>query len=381
MESIRIRKIVYITGTRADYGLMRPVLLTIQNSNHLELELIVTGMHIMEEFGSTVNEIKNDKFKINIINTVFEEDDKYSMVNFIGKFIILLTKKLKLIKPDIILLLGDRAEMLAGAIVGTYLNIPVAHIHGGDITSTVDEHARHAITKLAHIHFPATKKSAERIIKMGEEEWRVHNVGSPAIDSLLYKNFLKPNILVNKYNINLKEPILLVIQHPVSVEYVNSASQIKQTLEALKELEYQSIVVYPNSDAGGRSMINVIKEYENYPFIKTYENIPHMDYLSLMKIADLMIGNSSSGIIEAPMFNLPVINIGTRQSDRERDENIIDVNYNKNEIKNAINKVLVDKKIKKTNFIYGDGTASKKILDILVNLDINENLVQKKINY
>lgn len=374
------RKILYITGTRADYGLMHSVLEEINKDPDLELQIVATGMHLMEEFGFTFEEIKNDGFKTFKINDTFKADDKYSMSLFIGKFIEDLTEQIKIIKPDIILLLGDRGEMLAGAIVGTYLSIPIAHIHGGDVTSTVDEHARHAITKLAHIHFPATKKSANRIINMGEDKWRVHITGSPAIDSISKERLIEPREIAEKYNLDLNKPILLVVQHPVTMEFKNSANQIRETLNALSELEYQTILIYPNADAGSRKMINVIKKFEEKPFIQTFKSLPRKDYLSLMNVASVMIGNSSSGIVEAPYFNLLVINIGDRQQNRERGNNIIDVKNDKKEIVSAVSSIL-NKSKEKYESPYGKGETGKIIVDILKSIKIDENLLQKKLAY
>jgi UDP-hydrolysing UDP-N-acetyl-D-glucosamine 2-epimerase len=379
------RRILYITGTRADYGLMKSVLKEIGKHPKLELEIVATGMHLMEEFGMPLNEIKKDGFKIHEIDATYENDNKESMANFIGKFIQLLTKKVMEINPDIILLLGDRGEMLAGAIVGAYLAIPVAHLHGGEITSTVDEFSRHAITKLAHIHFPATEESANRIIKMGEDPSNVFVVGAPGLDSILNENLIEPTELSEKYNLDLSEPILLVVQHPVTTEVDDAPEQIRETLEAISELKHQTILIYPNADAGGRRMIEVIKGYEKYPFIKTFKSIPHKEYLSLMRIASVMVGNSSSGIIEAPSFGLPVVNIGSRQEGRQRAENVIDVDYDKEQIKAAIKKALYDEdfkeKVKKCKNPYGDGKAGVRIADILSKVKTDKNLLQKRLTY
>ena len=379
------RKILYITGTRADYGLMKSVLKEIEEHPKLELEIVATGMHLMEEFGMTINEIKKDGFKIHEIDATYENDNKESMANFIGKFIQLLTKKVKEIKPYIILLLGDKGEMLAGAIVGAYLTIPIAHLAGGDITSTVDEHVRHAITKLAHIHFPATKKSAERIIKMGENPSNVFVVGAPSLDSILNENLIEPAELSEKYNLDLSKPILLLVQHPVTMEVDDAPYQIRGTLEAISELKYQTILIYPNADAGSRKMIEVIKKYEKYPFIKAFKSIPHKEYLSLMKIVSVMVGNSSSGIVEALSFGLPVVNIGSRQEGRQRAENVIDLDYDKEELKAAIKKALYDEdfreKVKNCESPFGDGKVGPRVADILSNIKIDKKLLQKQITY
>lgn len=378
------RKILYITGTRADYGLMRSVLSKIEKNPKIDLEIAVTGMHLMEEFGMTANYVENDGFKTHIINDVFKEDNKESMVHFIGDFINDLSKLIIKINPDIILLLGDRGEMLAGAIVGAYLGIPTAHLHGGEITSTVDEYARHAITKLVNIHLPATKKSAERIIKMGENPENVFLVGAPGLDNIQNEKLTTPDKIARSYNLNPSEPIILVVQHPVSLESKNSSKQIQATMNAVLDLKIQTLIIYPNADAGGREIIKAIQEYENYPFIQTFKSIPSKDYLSLMQIANVIVGNSSSGIIEAPSFKLPAVNIGYRQQGREKALNVIDVDYNKEEIKEAILKSIYDEEfidiVQNSENPYGDGKTSQKVVKILRDIKLNQELLEKKLN-
>ena len=369
------RKILYISGTRADYGLMRRTLFLIRKHPKLKIEIAVTGMHLMEEFGKTITEIKKDKFKIHQIKAVYKGDDKASMVNFIGDFILKLTRKIKTIKPDIILLLGDRAEMLGAAIVGNYLVIPIAHIQGGDVTSTVDEVVRHAITKLAHLHLPATKKAAQRIIKMGEDPWRIFAVGAPGLDDIKKMTFHRRK----------DKPLLIVLQHPVTLEIDKSGEQIRETMEAVRELGYSTVVIYPNADAGGRKMIKVIERYRKYPFIKIFKNISRNEYLSLISKASCLVGNSSSGIIEACSLKLPVVNIGSRQNRRERAENVIDVSYKREQIKKAVKKTIYSKKfkekVKKCKNLYGDGRAGIKIARILSKIKIDKELLDKKITY
>lgn len=393
------RKILYVSGTRAEYGLMRETLLAINQHPKLSLEIAVCGMHLMPQFGLTINEIRKDKFffggakgtrpgggfQIHKIAAIYKEDNKESMAKFLGDFVLQFTQLVKRTKPDIILVQGDRAEMLAAATVGAYLTIPVAHTHGGDVTSTVDEFARHAITKLSHIHLPATKKSADRIIKMGEEAWRVFVVGAPGLDSILNKKLVSQEILAEKYNLDFSKPVLLALQHPVTTEADAAPGQIKETLEALRELGHQTILIYPNADAGGRAMIKVIERYKKHPFLNAYQNIPSEEYLSLLKNASCMVGNSSSGIIESIPFGLPVVNIGQRELGRERSTNVIDAGHNKKEIKNAILKVLenaefTDRKQPYEN-PYGDGKTGKKIADILANIKIDKKLLQKQITY
>lgn len=379
------KKILYISGTRADYGLMKSVLKNINDHPFLELEVAVSGMHLMKEFGYTINEIKKDGYKIFVIDAIYEGDDKAFMSYFIGEFIQKLTMKVLEIRPDFIMLLGDRGEMLAGAVVGSYLSIPVIHLHGGEITSTVDDISRHTITKLSHIHFPATEKSAERIIKMGEELWRVNVVGAPALDTILNREFLSKEEVCKKLNIRFDKPILLVIQHSVSNEIKDTEKQIIETMEAIRNLEEQTIIIYPCADAGGRKIIKVIEKYRDYPFIKIYKSFNYNFYLSLMKNIDVLIGNSSSGIIEAPSFSLPTVNIGVRQEGRERASNVINVGHDKVEIINAIKKALYDKdfkiRVRRSENPYGDGKTGKRVAENLSKIEINNKLLQKRLIY
>ena len=374
-----------VTGTRAEYGILKPVLSSIKKHPQLELSLLVTGMHLSHEFGYTINEIEKDGFDIDFkIDMLLSGDTKGSMAKSIAIGILGMTEAIELAKPDIILICGDRSEPFAATIASAYLTVPVAHLLGGDAArgSNIDDSIRHAITKFAHIHFTATKKHKERIIKFGEEPWRVHLVGSPAINSISYLEETSAKNFARKINLNLDKPIILVVQHPTTIGAENTTDEIKETLNAIVELKHQTILIYPNADAGGRNMINVIKKYEKYSFIKTFKNLPHKDYLSLMKVVSVMIGNSSSGIIEAPSFHLPVVNIGPRQKGREQAGNVIDVSYDKNKIIKAIKKALYDskfkEKVKKCKNPYGDGKTSERIVKILSEVKIDEKLLQKK---
>ena len=380
-----IRTVLYISGTRADYGLMRSVLFRINSHPKMELHIAVTGMHLMPEFGNTLDEILKDGFICHRINVTYAQDNQESMAMFIGGFIQEFVVLVGDLKPDFLLLLGDRGEMLGGAIVGGYLGVPVVHIHGGEVTATVDEFARHAITKLSHIHLPATKKSAKRIIRMGEYPNRVHVVGAPGLDQIREMKLLEPKVIGERYHLDLSLPVIIVLQHPVTLDGGDSVFQIQQTLKAIHELHEQSIVIYPNADAGGRAMITEIKKYENCPNIHVFPSITHKDFLSLLRITSVLVGNSSSGIIEAPSFGIPTVNIGIRQTGREKGENIIESGYDKDEIKSAILYALNDKDFKesvtKAKNPYGDGKSSSRIVNILEKTEINPDLLQKRMRY
>jgi len=368
---MRKGKICFITGTRADYGLMRHVLEKI--SKEFELSLIVTGMHLSPEFGYTIDEIERDGFKIaQKVDMLLAGDTGGAMAKSLGLAITGITQALENIKPDMALVVGDRGETLAGAMAGAFLNIPVAHIHGGDQGDDgahIDDSIRHSVTKFAHIHLAATKLSAERLLKMGEEQWRIHIVGAPGLDDIYLQDFYSKREIEEKYGLNLSKPLILVIQHPVLTQLDKAEEQMRGTLEALKEIDEQTILIYPNADAGGREMIKVIQEYEDCKFLKTYRNLPRKDYLSLMKYANVMVGNSSSGIIEAPAFKLPAVNIGIRNSVRENAGNKIFVGHNRDEIIGAIRKALFDEgfrqSIGRCKSPYGDGSAAKRIVKVL----------------
>ena len=381
-----MKKIAVVTGTRADYGILKPVLKAVRSNPKLSLSLIVTGMHLSREFGYTVREIENDGFRIDAkVSMLHAQDTGAAMAKSIGKCVQKMAAALARIKPDILLLLGDRGEMLAGGVAATYMGIPIAHLHGGEVSGSVDEPVRHAIAKLAHIHFPATRESAKRIIKMGEDPSRVFVVGAPALDTIMNEKLLNPTELSKKYGLDLSEPLLLVLQHPVVTEADEAADQIKETLDAIVELKHRTILIYPNADAGGRRMIKVIEKYEKYPFITSFKSLPYIDYLSLMKVASVMIGNSSSGIIEAPSFHLPAVNIGGRQGGRERSTNVIDVKHDKREIARAIKKALYDKgfreKVRKCKNPYGDGRAGVRVAQILSEIKDVPKLLEKRIAY
>lgn len=378
-----MKRILYISGTRADYGLMRAVLKRIHQTPGFRLDIIATGMHLMPEFGNSVDEIEAEGFAVHRVPVVHREDTRESMAEFIGSLVTALTGKVREIRPDLILLLGDRGEMLSGAIVGTYVGIPVVHIHGGEITSTVDEPVRHAITKLAHLHLPATKQSARRIVRMGEDPTRVHVVGAPGLETILSGAFTQEQELVKRYNITPDNPLILVVQHPVSSEVVDAAKQMRATLAAVADSGCQALVIYPNADAGGRKMIRIIEEIcRKHPRLQAHKNLPHDDYLGLLKIASVLVGNSSSGIIEAPSFHLPVVNIGTRQEGRERAGNVIETGYIESEIAAALKKAMFDKNFLKSvrncKNPYGKGDSSKKIVDLLRRTDFSGTGCQKR---
>jgi GDP/UDP-N,N'-diacetylbacillosamine 2-epimerase (hydrolysing) len=382
------RKITVVTGTRAEYGLLYPVMLAIRNHPKLNLSIIATGMHLSPSHGYTIKEIESDGFKVDVaVDMLLTNDTGACMAKSVGIGIIGISQALEHIKPDVILLLGDRGEPFAAAVAASHMNIPIAHIHGGDVTTggCIDESIRHSITKFSHIHFPATQESAERIRRLGEEDWRIKVVGAPGLDTILNMDLIPKKQVMRDFSFKSDEPVLLAIQHPVTTQSKDSGEQMRITLNALLELNIQTILIYPNSDSGGRSIIEVIKEFEHYEFLHAFKSLPHRQYLSLMNVASVLIGNSSSGMIESSSFKLPVVNIGIRQEGRQRSGNVIDVGHNKEEILKAVNKSLFDEnfkeEVRKCVNPYGDGKSGLRIAEVLSKIELNEKLVQKRSHF
>ncbi|MDD1659589.1 MAG: UDP-N-acetylglucosamine 2-epimerase [Methanomicrobiales archaeon] len=379
------RKILAVSGTRADYGLMRSVFAAIRRHQNLELVIAATGMHLMAEYGFTLTEIQEDGIPVRRVEATYQGDDRPSMARFLGAFIEGFTRLAEEIRPDIILLLGDRAEMLGGAAVGAYLAIPLAHVHGGDRSSTVDDPVRHAITKLSHLHFAATRASAERILRMGEDPTRVVVVGAPSLDALLNEEPEERSPLFRRYGLNPEEPLIMVLQHPVTMEVEQAADQMRETLRAVEEVHLPTLVLYPNADAGGRSMIRSIREFEHLPYLRVFPHLPYRDYVAFLRNAAVLVGNSSSGIIEAPVLHLPVVNVGTRQVGRERSENVLEAGYRKAEIREAIRTAVSDpgfrEQVKNCRNPYGDGHAGERIAKVLSEIPLGPALVQKEMSY
>ena len=381
-----MKKIAVVTGTRAEYGYLKPLMKTIEEDRDLELIPIITGMHLLPKYGNTYKIVKQDFPKSIKIPMILEGDNLKDMVNYLSSGVKNFAEYLNKNPPDIIVVLGDRSEPLAAALASMYLNIPIAHINGGDVSGgTIDESIRHAITKMASIHLVHTKENAVRIEKMGEDKKRIFVVGALSLDTIKNKILISKDEIFKKYNLNPNKTTFLVVQHPITTLKDKGHSQMNELLMVLDELKPQTVMLYPNADAGSMDLINLIQKYENENYIHIFKSLPHEDYLSILKSVNLMIGNSSSGIIEAPSFKIPVINIGNRQSGRTRTENIIDVEPVKNKILDGIDFALNNKdflkKVINCKNKFGDGTASQKIVRILKNLEINDKLIQKQITY
>ena len=377
------RSVVVTTGTRADYGILRPILDEIKNSKKLDLKLIVTGSHFLKEYGMTVNQIKKDGYEITAkIPIMPKTDSKLELTKILGQSIIEFSKIFEKLKPDINVIFGDRDEMLASTIAANHMNIPNAHIHGGDKSGGLDEYTRHAITKLSNIHFAATKRSANRILRMGENSQNIFHTGSPSIDEVVNNKITNINKLKKKYGNEIIDNEILLVQHSVTTEIDDAENQINETLKAITKLQKKTIIIGANIDSGNQIIHKKIKQIINkHDFIHFYPTLPRNDFLGLLQNCKVLVGNSSSGIIEASFFKKPVVNIGIRQKFREKGPNVIDVKqFTHKSICNAIENALQSKTLKQSS-IYGQGHAAKKIIKHLEEIKLNTKLLQKQITY
>ncbi|HKW59006.1 MAG TPA: UDP-N-acetylglucosamine 2-epimerase [Candidatus Dormibacteraeota bacterium] len=380
------RRVAYVTGTRADYGLFSEPLKRIRERDGLELELIVTGMHLERQFGLTVQEIEEDGMPIAArVRNLTGGDGGGDQARSVGNAVHGITAALEEVAPEVVIVLGDRGEMLAAAIAATHLNIAVAHVHGGEVSGTVDELVRHAISKLSHVHFAATGEAAERLRRMGERPEHVHVVGAPGLD---YLNRFEPAPdaqLADELKLDLARPFVIFTQHPVTIEMDRAARQMEMSLQALEAAGVQVTATYPNSDAGGRSMIDVLDGWAGRSWLRVVPSLGRRKFATLLKRAAAMVGNSSSGIIEAPFFGVPVVNIGTRQEGRLRAENVIDVPYDAQAIRAAIECALNDQafisRARASRNPYGDGHAGERIVDVLASLEVGPALLDKRITF
>lgn len=381
----RVRNVAYVSGTRADFGLMSGVLERISQSQYLRLQLYITGMHLMSQFGETKKEVLKQYSSARILPAIFQTDDRKGMALFISRLFTLLIQSLSKDKPDIVMVMGDRAEMLCTAVVAAYLGIPIAHIHGGDKTTTIDESARHAITKLAHIHFAATKDAANRIKNLGEEPWRIYVTGAPALDVITHKQLPTKREIYQYINIKKDSPILLVTLHSVTEHIRESSMYMKQMVAAVKVFNLPVVIIYPNADAGGRAMIRVIEKEKHNPLFRLFPSMPYEYFLALERESSVWIGNSSAGVIESTSFKIPVINVGDRQSGRVHARNVLNVSYEKKEIIKMLNYALYNKKfIRSMHSLinpWGDGKAGERIVKVLEYIQLGAKLLTKQITY
>jgi UDP-hydrolysing UDP-N-acetyl-D-glucosamine 2-epimerase len=390
------RKIAIFTGNRAEYGLQYPILKAVGAHPSLEYQLVVSGAHLDPLFGRTLEEIRADGFHVAAeVKIEMDAGSLFATAQAIGSGVLSLSKALAQLRPDIVVVYADRFEGLAAVIAASQMNFPTAHVEGGDLTEggALDDSVRHAMTKLAHLHFTTNQQATNRVLAMGEEPWRVHTVGFPAIDLIEEGRFSTPEEVQAALGLDTRRPIVLFTQHSVTTEFDRAAAQIAPSLGALEQLAragVQVVITYPNNDAGGRAMIEQIEALaaRGVPGIIVRRSLGRYLYHGVLALARqagarvVCAGNSSSGIKETPAFGCPAINIGSRQDGRLRGANVLDVDYDSEHIRAAIGRALNDESFReacrRTDNPYHLGNAGRKIAAVLASVPLDERLLRKR---
>ena len=373
-----------VTVGRSDYGIYLPILKAIQSGPDLDLRLIVSGAHLSPEFGSTIRSLEADGFPIaERVEMLLSSDSPEGVAMSAGLGVMGFAQAFGRFTPDVLLVLGDRFEMQAAVVAALPFNIPVAHIHGGESTEgAIDEQVRHSITKMSHLHFVSTERYAQRVIQMGEDPWRVTVSGAPGLDNIRAITPSSREELEGQLGLDLSSPTLLATYHPVTLEYADTSEHMREFLAALVEIGHNVVITYPNADTSSREVINQIHQVSSqHPQIRFHANLGTQRYFSLMRMAAAMVGNSSSGIIEAASFELPVVNIGSRQRGRIRGRNVIDVGYSRSEILGGLEAAL-SPEFKRGLYglanPYGDGHAAERIVGKLKCAELGRSLIMKR---
>lgn len=383
MTSPASRRIAVVSVSRSDYGHLRPVLEEIRSAPDLQLLLFVAGMHLAPQFGRTAEVIEADGWPIvERIDMLERDDSPVGVAISIGNGVRGFARAYARHRPDVVVVFGDRFEMLAAAVATLPFALPLVHIHGGEASEgAMDNQIRHAITKLAHLHFASAEPHARRIARMGEEAWRIHTVGAPGLDRIGTTKFLSREEFARLLALPPEGRWFVVTFHPVTLEHRDTETQIGELLAALDKVDGTFVITYPNADTAGQTIIRQVEEFASHcPRARLARNLGDQLYLSLLRHADLMIGNSSSGIIEAPSFGLPVVNIGNRQRGRLRGPNVIDVGYARDLILRGIETALAPgfrERLRRLPNPYGDGRAVPRIVRILREVPLDSRLIQK----
>ena len=386
------KKIVGITGCRSEYDILYPVLKRLQKGKKFDVSVIVTGAHLSERFGYTIKEIEQDGFIIaDRIYSLIDSDKEIGKIKSSSIVMLGLSDSLNRIKPDFTMVVGDREEAIISGVVCTYLGIPLIHLCGGDRTSPeegdVDEPIRHATTRLASLHFTMNEAHKKRILRMGEQPWRVFNVGDPGLDRFKEVETMSKKEVLNYFGFPseaIKRPLIFVIQHVISGEVYDAAKQIKCTLDAVTPLNANCIINYPNSDMGSREIVNVIDRYRSLSNVRITRNIPRKEFVNLLRNIDLLAGNSSMALLEGAFLKIPAINVGNRNKNRMNSGNVIFTDYDTGKIGKIAKKILFDKvfskKLRNCKSAYGNGKSAEKIVGFLKKLDKSRKQLTAKDN-
>lgn len=376
-------KVLAITGIRSEYDILFPVLDTLNRDENFELKIVVSGAHLSDWHGYTIEKIEKDGFEIaDRIDNLLMTNRTTQRVKAIGMLTYALSQTVERVNPDILLVVGDREESIATALVGNYMNVLVAHIGGGDtVYGNADDPIRFAVSKLAHIHFTTAQQYADNLKNIGEEEFRIFNTGNPALDNIRLTPKISLEGISKTINFSITDKnYIVLLKHPLSSEKEAAYSQMNTTLKAVEafcnETKFKVVAIYPNTDPGSYDILKAINNYENKSFINYYKTLPRDIFVNVLRNAKALIGNSSMGILEGPYYKLPVINVGRRQMGRLNAGNVEFVDYNQNEILSALKKACYDEgyrnKVAALPNPFGDGKTAEIIKDILLTIDLKD---------
>lgn len=379
-----MKEIAVVTTSRADYGIYKPVLRELEANPDFELLLYVTGMHLSPEFGLTEQKIREDGFNVaEQIESLLSSDTPAGTAKSVGLGVLGFAEVFSRSPPDLLIILGDRFEMFAAAAAAVPFGIPIAHIHGGELTvGAIDEAFRHSLTKMSHLHFVATKEYRYRVIQLGEEPWRVHVTGAPSLDNIKNLAIAPREELEAMLEIEFDEGPAIVTFHPVTRDEGKDRDYARELIAALEGLSKPIVITYPNADAGGRAICTEFREFaEKHENVRMVDSLGSRAYFGLMRLASVMVGNSSSGIIEAASFGLPVVDVGDRQGGRTRGLNVVSVGHSRKEIKQAIDHCLSPRFQAAASDVenpYGEGDAASRIMEVLLDLPGRKKLLLKR---
>lgn len=383
MQSVRQRRIAVVSTSRADYGHLYWVLRDLEQADDVDLRIIATAAHLSPRFGATVNRFAEDGFRVEAVTeSLLDSDSDTGMAKTIGLTVLGLADILSRLRPDLLLLIADRYEMLAPAATALALRIPIAHIEGGEVSEgAIDDSVRNALTKMSHLHFVSTWQARQRVMAMGEAGWRVHRAGAPSLDHLKRSTLPDRAGLEQKLGMSLKRPPRVVSMHPTTLQ-ADTTAEARALFEALAAQPHPTIFCFPNADAGHEPIIAMAADYcRAHDHSRLYVNLETIDYWALLHQASVLVGNSSSGIMETPSLALPCVNVGIRQQGRERAANIIDTPAEPEAIAQALDKAGTDafrNSLANMKNPYGDGDAARTIVDVLREVPLDDKLLIKQ---
>jgi len=378
------RKVFVLTGKRGGFGAMKPMLRLLRDDPAFTLQLVVTDQHLSERFGRTIQEVEQEFEIAAAVDMEQLDDTPRGRAAALGTCARRMSDVIADLQPDFCVLYGDRGEVLATAVAATTLMVPIVHLQGGDVSGSLDEPMRHAVTKLAHLHFPATEESAARIRRMGEEPWRVHVVGDSHIDSIVAGEFMAAEQVYELLGLDRDKPVAVVLQHSETTAPDEAYSQMVATLAAVRDTGLQAVVVYPCSDAGFEGIIRAIGEFAALPQFRVRTNLDALVFWGLLATASVILGNSSAGLIETPSFRLPAVNIGRRQEGRLCAENVLHVGHDRSAIACAID-CAISPAFREIAFRcrqpFGDGKAGERVVERLRSAEPKSRLLVKRMTY